>query len=741
MKIKYVIFTILLLLGGMSCVNSAILTQDSLLGIENYNFSLYSLMDNSMVFENDTIYLAGEIDSGTSDDIIIYKCYKNGSVIWNVSYDYMGYDDAPTHLIVQNDEIYVIGNGRKSGGQDVIVVKYDTDGNKLWNNSYSYGTAYDSAQKAVLKDGNLYVGAYGAGSTFDVVLLNYYANGTLMWSNSYDYKSDKDYLKEVFVDDNKNSYVISNSINKSGFSGTYDIVLLKYNETGSLLWEKTYDYNLERESVTSAKMVNNNIYILGGIKNSKDLLLLKYDLDGNRLWNASYDYLIGQDYPISMHIDSDENTYVLGRGTNTTRDTLLLKYNSTGSLLWSTSYFTNMSDDGLKTSMMVLGDNIYILDAIKNSTANNNMLYLSNYDTETGANDWNTTYTFSSKNNKPVALCYNPGKVCVLAQCADESNYYKMVFLEYTTSGNLMYNNSYPSETISTGNPKELHNYQNVKYVLGTSYSALGSSVNLLRYGEDKIAPTISINHPTNGTINTTSDNTNVIINATVEDGSTISEVKAELNGVNESMNLLNDYYILNKTLTEGTYSLKVYAKDVSRNMGTSESVEFIIKRSSNNDNGGTTTTTTHHKTLDASDSIESSNMKRTVSESTVVYGSNFDKQLAECLKENIYPDDYEITGDTIIVGGPVSNKIAEQYNDRFVKPVSNENPGENRGIIQILKIQDNSASVVQSYNVVYIAGSDRLGTEAALKYFETLKELPTEPIIVEWTSEGPVLV
>ncbi|MBP2144468.1 parallel beta-helix repeat protein [Methanococcus voltae] len=151
---------------------------------------------------------------------------------------------------------------------------------------------------------------------------------------------------------------------------------------------------------------------------------------------------------------------------------------------------------------------------------------------------------------------------------------------------------------------------------------------------------------------------------------------------------------------------------------------------SNNNDNN-------KRKPIDDSPSIESSSLRRTVSNSNVVYGSSFDKQLAKELKENIHSDDTEIDGDTIIIGGPRSNRIANQYNDRFSIPVTNDNPGENRGIIQVISIPSGSSTVIQNYKLIYIAGSDRLGTEAALKYFETLTELPTEPIVVGRTSSG----
>jgi hypothetical protein len=73
--------------------------------------------------------------------------------------------------------------------------------------------------------------------------------------------------------------------------------------------------------------------------------------------------------------------------------------------------------------------------------------------------------------------------------------------------------------------------------------------------------------------------------------------------------------------------------------------------------------------------------------------------------------------------------------------PISNDYPGENKGVIQVLKVQDNSGNIVKSYTIVYIAGSDRYGTLAALEYFKTLDELPESPITVEWTANGSVVV
>jgi hypothetical protein len=143
----------------------------------------------------------------------------------------------------------------------------------------------------------------------------------------------------------------------------------------------------------------------------------------------------------------------------------------------------------------------------------------------------------------------------------------------------------------------------------------------------------------------------------------------------------------------------------------------------------------------DISDDIQSRIIKNFVSSATVIYGNEIDENYANQLRERIQnANGFTITGNAVIVGGPFANPFATEYNDQFEIPITNENPGENKGIIQVLKVQDTSGSIIKSYTIVYIAGSDRLGTLAAMEYFKTLEDLPTGPITVEWTENGPVL-
>ncbi|MBA2858621.1 hypothetical protein HNP93_001322 [Methanococcus maripaludis] len=253
----------------------------------------------------------------------------------------------------------------------------------------------------------------------------------------------------------------------------------------------------------------------------------------------------------------------------------------------------------------------------------------------------------------------------------------------------------------------------------------------------DTTAPVLTLNNPVNGTTFTTSS---VSLNVSANDSLSNVSVVAEIGSVkNVTLFFDGEYYTGNTgTLSNGNYEIKILVTDLAGNVNSNETVNITVAvPSSSSRSSGSS----HSSSSDVSDDIESDSVRDAVSDSDVVYGNSFDEGYAQELKENLYDsEDYEISGDTIIVGGPESNKLAEKYDSKFGISISNDNPGENNGIIQVLKVQDNSGSIIQSYTIIYIAGSDRYGTQAALEYFKTLNELPEGPLMIEWTANGPVL-
>ncbi|MBP2144466.1 parallel beta-helix repeat protein [Methanococcus voltae] len=380
-------------------------------------------------------------------------------------------------------------------------------------------------------------------------------------------------------------------------------------------------------------------------------------------------------------------------------------------------------------TMNDIGGNIYSTSAINSLSSGNYTYVITAYDK---AGNYNKTkvinFTLDSSAptitlNSPIGI-QNESDITINATVIDKTGIKEVKANINGENNTLTLTDGYYiiDKTLSD------NNYNLTIYAIDTlNNKAISSTTTFI---VDTTAPNVSINTPT-GTLKTNKFLINV---SSLDSGSKVKEVKANItNGnINENVTLTKtgDYYVAEKTLNDGTYLLNVTSTDNANNSNSTTTTFTIDTHVPSNNNN-------RHRTIDASTSIDSKSLRRTVSDSNVVYGSSFDKQLAENLKENIHSDDTEIDGDTIIVGGPIANRIANQYNDRFSIPVTNDNPGENRGIIQVISIPSGSSTVIQNYKLIYIAGSDRLGTEAALKYFETLTELPEEPIIVEWTADG----
>jgi len=249
---------------------------------------------------------------------------------------------------------------------DVFVAKYDSNGNVLWAKSAG-GNSWDEAWNVVVDNtsGSVYViGDFGSPSiTFGSYTLTntttgcgnfivkYNSNGNVLWAINSSFEG-------IALDALGNFYTMSSSNDQS--------FLCKYDASGNQLWSKNaggtgyYCDNLVLD-------VSGNIYMVadfdsptitfGSIKltnnGNADILLVKYDANGNILWAKSAGGT-GPDYPNSLVVAASGNVYIGGIfdspsltfGTTTlsntgshieTDDIFLAKYATNGSVLWAKS--------------------------------------------------------------------------------------------------------------------------------------------------------------------------------------------------------------------------------------------------------------------------------------------------------------------------------------------------------------------------------------------------------------------
>jgi PKD repeat protein len=160
-----------------------------------------------------------------------------------------------------------------------------------------------------------------------------------------------------------------------------------------------------------------------------------------------------------------------------------------------------------------------------------------------------------------------------------------------------------------------------------------------------------------------------------------------------------------------------------------------------------TSTTPSHprHTYPGVNKDIKSLELKRIVYNSKLIVGSEVDADLSGKELKDTYDlinQPLELTEDTILIGGPVANPLTKKYIDKFPVKITNDYPGKNRGVIQVItehvKVGEN---IYRDITVILLAGSDRWGTKAAVEYFKQLDNLPKEPIFVEWRDGKAVKI
>ncbi len=137
--------------------------------------------------------------------------------------------------------------------------------------------------------------------------------------------------------DNGNHVYSSGAIYENSFNST-DICLLKYDNTsGNILLFKSYPSPNEDKSVAIAVDVFDNIYITGFLTNKygfKDIITLKFDGFGTLLWSRTYDNRLHKGDDAGAHILVDSGyVYVAGstyNGSYFGKDIVLLRYTVDG---------------------------------------------------------------------------------------------------------------------------------------------------------------------------------------------------------------------------------------------------------------------------------------------------------------------------------------------------------------------------------------------------------------------------
>jgi len=285
--------------------------------------------------------------------MLIAKYNSSGTLQWQRSLGAVSNAEEGWAIAIDPSEnVYITGYADVAGqANNVIIAKYNTSGTIQWQkqlagvgtkNEYGTSIAVDSAS-------NVYVSAYSnaGGATYDILTFKLDSFGNMSWQRSLGGTggTGTDFGIGIALDSASNVYVTGFSDNNS----TYDLVLAKYNTTGTLQWQRTLGNNTGGSDAGNGVVVDsaNNIYVTGLI-NGIGILVAKYNSSGAIEWQRS---LTGSATisAVGAAVDSSNNVYVTAYGDisgsgGANYDIFTAKYDSAGTLQWQRKLSTTASD-------------------------------------------------------------------------------------------------------------------------------------------------------------------------------------------------------------------------------------------------------------------------------------------------------------------------------------------------------------------------------------------------------------
>lgn len=311
---------------------------------KRYNYGLIDWA-NCVTETNDSGYfLVGYTLSGWGGESSIYliKTDKWGNPLWTKTYGEPVVDEEAFCGKETSDGHYVV-TGRWHNG---FLMKLNPNGDTVWvKQQVVGGTGYSVI---ACEDGYIIT---GGGPNLYITKID--PNGNILWIKIYDHDSanyNSNDIGKCINQSDDGGYIILGETHS--FSPTYnkDFWLLKTNANGDTIWTRIYGTSGDEYAGSVIQTVGGG-YIAVGYTNSGpggvDIYLIKIDESGNLIWVKTFG-TPGADVAYSVDKTIDNNYILIGETDYGAGewDIYLIKVNENGDTLWTRKYGTSYDEEG-----------------------------------------------------------------------------------------------------------------------------------------------------------------------------------------------------------------------------------------------------------------------------------------------------------------------------------------------------------------------------------------------------------
>jgi uncharacterized delta-60 repeat protein len=232
-------------------------------------------------------FVGSTLSAGPGSFSIFFSKYDtSGTIQWQRIIGGVNADNGLRAALDSSNNLYVFGNTNNAGAgnRDFFLAKFDTTPTIQWQRVLGGSSNETAKDMAVSPAGNVYFCGITASAGFssgELSLVKYNTSGTIQWQRRLRTGSQEASGQGVALDSSENVYVCGYF--PDGGSFTKDMLLAKYNSSGTLQWQRSLgEASAGFETFNSVAVGGDGfIYVAGTTPRAgaggEDFIVAKYD--------------------------------------------------------------------------------------------------------------------------------------------------------------------------------------------------------------------------------------------------------------------------------------------------------------------------------------------------------------------------------------------------------------------------------------------------------------------------------
>ncbi len=257
----------------------------------------------------------------TDANAMVSKIDLNGSNIWSKSFEADGFSAYTAGIIALSDDTYLFNMSSNGGTTSAPyeIFKLDDSGNELWRNFPGDGYA---SSHSLMHTNNTVIDAYttSIADEFGIITIAAIDNtsGVTQWTKTF-------YDPSLLINNTYPGYSLaangaclssmseiymvgSKSLMTEPFVGTPFQYIMKTDDTGNLIWARTYSEGSFNQITETS---DGCFVVIGKSGNNSGILMMKLDANGDSLWSSTFN-AFNSSTGMDFHETADQGFIISG---------------------------------------------------------------------------------------------------------------------------------------------------------------------------------------------------------------------------------------------------------------------------------------------------------------------------------------------------------------------------------------------------------------------------------------------